>query len=216
MSTPFPNVCDLRCVFQAAGETWVNTYEVLDLTGSGLYPGPGHSIVTHLITFAENNLSDAATLVEIKEYIHRLGSGHLPIADEPPLWVLPVNAGGQRDAAYGTAGNTDYMDIQQVALCRKLNNGRVGKLFMRCLLREGDVNVAGVGDRWQFNGGAGTVNPTSFAAQVTGNLASFLTAGASTDFKFCVPHYRKSDGSHSVNTVDTFTLAYPGWHRRKH
>lgn len=223
MAFQFPNVFDLKVFFNASGNIWTNVYEVQDLSLTGTPPAPANDIVNRLITFVENNVSGLATVQEIRCYNHRYAPGPLPLAAEGPIWILPVNQPGQRETAYNypaTANN--LLDGRAAAYVKKINSGRVGKLFLHNVMMEGDVDTTAAGTNWVFTGGAATFNPTAFAAQVTAYLASHIAGGTATDYKYCVPHVKTIHPvppsttptyETSVSLVSQFTLFAATWHR---
>lgn len=215
MATRVPNVWDLVFQMEAAGEIWHNTWTINDITATDTAPLDTDTIVNHLTTFMENHLSAGAQLVQAELRNVANGTGSLPIGEDTPLWILPINQPGQRTIAYGTPTDFEALDLRAVAYVRKVNRGRVGKLFFRDFLVEGDV-VASDGGRWQFVTATGTVTPSRFASQVAGTIADFLTSGVSSTYKLAVVHQRAGSTTTVTNTVDSVVLSNASWHRRRH
>lgn len=215
MATRVINVWELIFQMEAAGEVWHNTWQVMDLTASDTPPAATDPIVNHMTTFMENNLSAGAQLVQAELRNVANGTGSLPIGEDTPIWEQPINQPGQRQTAYGTPTDFEAQDIRVVAYVRKVNRGRVGKVFLRDFLVEGDV-VASDGGRWQFVTAPGTVTPARFDSQVSATIADYLTAGVSTTYKLAVCHQRKGSTSTLTNTVDGVVLSAASWHRRRH
>lgn len=215
MATRVPNVWNVVFEMSAASSVWHNTWQVTDLTAADSPPLTTTPVINHLVTFMENHHVPEVTIVKAQLRNTPVGTGPLPLGEDIPIWELSINQIGKRDLTYGVPTDATALDLRAVAYIRKVNRGRVGKLFIRDLLVEGDIEAV-AGGRWTFTGGTNTVNPTAFAAQVAADLADYLTAGSATDYKLCVNHERAGSTATVIDTVNDVILSAGSWHRRRH
>lgn len=215
MATRVPNVWDVVFQMSANGEVWHNTWSVTDLTASDTPPTPTTAVINHLITHMEGQHQAGVTIVQAQLRNVANGTGPLPIGEDLPIWNEAINQPGTREITYGVPADSEALDLRAVAYVRKVNRGRVGKLFVRAFLQEGDL-VSVTGGRWTFVTGSGTVTPTKYADQVAANLAAYLTAGSATDYKLAICHQRAGSTTTVTNTLDDVVLSAASWHRRRH
>jgi hypothetical protein len=217
MAVVIPDAWTMVGSFSGAGKVWHHSLDVQKrLSPVDTPPTSSDPIVGHFQAWSIDNLYPLAQMDSISLFKKRGGKGSLPIADTLPLWEIPVGLAGNRTTAYGTAGSTGGMDYQAVAYVRKLNNGRTGRTFIRCVLLEGDVQ-ANAGEVWSFTGGSGTFNVTSFHTNMDTHLSDHLASGDG-DYELCVVHIREDESGtvidSSIQPVTDMVLAYAGWFKR--
>jgi hypothetical protein len=217
MAIVIPDVYTLKARFNGSGREWFNSIDIRSPVVGGPFPDDTADAVVSFINWLPPNTANATTIVDVSCYKKREGKGALPIVDTLPLFVHPLNEPGTREDSYGDASASQQLDMQVVAYVKKITSGRSGRMFIRNLLKEGDVQSA-VGSFWVFSGGTGTVNPTTFHAQVSAHLNAHF-AGGSGVWKYCVVHARLDTAGvvleHTVTDINDMILDYAGLFRRK-
>lgn len=209
----------MKAKFTASGRAWTNSIDIMHGSADNVAPLATDDIAVSFVNWLPPNTDPGTTIVEVQLFKKRAGKGQLPILETLPLWTIPLNEPGTSQASYGDSGATTLMDFQVVAYCKRVAAGRPGRMFIRSLLREGDVTAA-PGNVWIFNGGAGYITPASFHAQVAAHLSSHF--GPITDvnaYYFAVVHIREDNlgavVSQAIAPQTDLVLEYAGWFKRK-
>lgn len=146
--------------------------------GTASPPGPTAAPVEDVINWVTANYYPDVTLnaVFLRE-IYRYTTPP-PHVDHPPVWETSPGTAGTGNATYGGTHNTNYLPQEVCVFVKKVTSGgRNGKLFMRNILTEVDVQSA-IGGLWAFSPGAGHFDPTVFNAAAASLLGPAYHGGA--------------------------------------
>jgi len=210
---------DLEALLSVSGDLWKNSIEVKDTTvGVIAPPNPSSTIVTAWHDFLLALHFPDTTLVSItaRNVVQIVGT---PDPGEHfPLWTNTYNAAGTGNVTWGGAHFGGSLPKDAVLYVKRATSGgRNGKVFMRNILTEADVqsNLSG---QWSFTDHAGGWQTSVFNAQVTAKMAPFFTGGSDPGtLRFAVAHLLKlkaGDPRAAYSTVETgMTAVRPAWNR---
>lgn len=218
MATTIPNAWTMVASFRGGGNTWTQSLDVTSHQAiPGIAPESTDPIVDSFIAFMRFMSIEAVQLTQVALYFKRAGKGSLPIAQTLPLWVRPVNQPGNRDLGFGTPTQNTPLDLEGIAYLRKINQGRVGRLFMRAFLYEGDVQAVG-GGFWTFSDQSGNSLANKLVDVLDNTIRPYF-AGQAVNYAFCVVHVRLDENGavleSQIKDIQDMSFAYAGWHRRK-
>ena len=163
------------CHMSVSGSIWANSF-IVKKTGGTTLSG-AESVVTKIHDFFKGMTPNAGfieTLTGYNVYQHHAGDAEI---DHPPQWQNTYHEAGTHDANFngaplGTPLPKDVVVFAKLAT----SGGRSGKLFVRNLLEEGDVDSA-VSGVWEFSAGSSRFTVARFATLVTGTIAANLVGG---------------------------------------
>lgn len=182
------NCWKLEVEMSVSGSLWRNSIEVspkTGLTGVQPHPDPTASVVTAFINFMEAIHFPDTTIVQatLREEWQVLGTPVPTI--HPPLWVRSVGVTGTADVTFGGAHNAAYLPKDAAIFAKKLTTGgKAGKMFLRNILSEADVQSA-LSGQWSFFNHAGGFQQSIFDAQAVTSLGPFCTGVPSGGGNYC-------------------------------
>lgn len=202
-------------------ETFRNNFDVKQLSGfTDTPPGEADPVITALTDWILANYFPAVTLNAIflrNIYKYTTPPPHVV---HPPIWEISSSATGTANTTYGGAQNSNFLPQDVCIYVKKTcGGGRNGKLFMRNILTEVDVQST-LGGQWAFSPGAGHFDPAVFNAAAVSLLGAYLNGGHSTDgYTLAVTHLEATaptDTRPAFSTNCQFvTCVRPTWNKTK-
>ena len=185
--TLVPNVARLVCHMSVNSTVWTNSIIVHDSTSTGF--AGGESPIAAFRDFCKANTPNAGFVEEIIGYeVFQTHEGETNV-DHPPLFTNTYHVAGTHDTNYNGSpiGSPLPKDVAVFAKCAT-SGGRAGKMFVRNLLEESDVDSA-VSGTWEFSSGSTRFTVARFATVVTNTMADQLPGGADiANHQWCVVH----------------------------
>jgi hypothetical protein len=217
--TPVPDTWRVEFELFTGTETFRNNFDVRQLPGhTDTPPGQADPIITAMTNWIIANYYPDVTLNAIfLRNIYKYTTPP-PHVIHPPIWEISSSATGTANTTYGGAHNANYLPQEACIYVRKsCSGGRNGKLFMRNILTEVDVQST-LGGAWAFSPGAGHFDPTVFNAAATSLLGSYLGGSASPDgYTLAVTHLENTaptDVRAAFSTNCNFVTAVrPTWNK---
>jgi hypothetical protein len=202
-------------------ETFRNNFDVRQLTGfTDTPPGEADPIITALTNWIIANYFPAVTLNAIflrNIYKYTTPPPHVV---HPPIWEISSSATGTANTTYGGPQNSNFLPQDVCIYVKKTTSGgRNGKLFMRNILTEVDVQST-LGGVWAFSPGAGHFDPAVFNAAAVSLLGAYLGGSHSPDgYTLAVTHLEATaptDTRPAYSTNCSFvTCVRPTWNKTK-
>jgi hypothetical protein len=171
-------------------DVWRNSIDIRFVgTGEATAPTPSASIVTAFKNFMQEIHFPDTTLVELAlRIVKQTRPDETTHGEDPPVWESALGLAGTGNTTFGGAHNANFLPKDAAIYCRKTTSGgRSGKMFLRNILTEMDVQAALSGG-WQFADHAGGWQTSVFAAAVTANLVPFFAAATPAPYAFAVAH----------------------------
>jgi hypothetical protein len=185
--TLVPNITHLVAHMSYSGSIWSNSMYVLKVAGG--YLDGTEDVVGDFSEFMQQQVPNAGFLETVTGYnVYQRIKGEVNV-EHPPLFQDTYHIAGGHDAAYNGSPIGSPLP-KDVCVFVKLftSGGRSGKLFIRNLLEESDVDSA-VSGQWEFSAGSTRFTTTRFAATVTSSIGENLIGGADyANFRFVVCH----------------------------
>jgi hypothetical protein len=187
-------------------ETFRNHQDVKWIgSGTAAPPMPSDAIYTAFQEWLLANYYPDVTLntVFLREIWYKQGPP--PHPEHPPVWTESVGLAGLANTTYGGAHNANYLPQEVCIFCKKTTSGgRSGKMFMRNILTEVDVQST-IGGVWAFSPGAGHFDPTVFNNTSNTLLGDFETlSGPTGNWVLAVTHL---EGIPDTDTRTPFSTA---------
>jgi len=141
-----------------------------------------------------------------------------PHVEHPPIWETSPGTAGTGNTTFGGAHNSNYLPQQVCIYCKKVTSGgRNGKLFMRNILTEVDVQST-IGGDWAFSSGSGHFDLTVFNAAAASVLGPALHGGADAGtYELCVTHLEHTAPTDTrpitVTACTSFIGVRPTWNK---
>lgn len=216
METEVPNVFLLVAHMSANSTTWQQTIHVkqtedTDLTDVAAPIGLFHD-------FCRFNTPNAGFIESISGYrVFQRIVGETNV-EHPPLFTNTYHESGLHDTAYNGSpiGNPLPKDVVVYAKMTT-SGGRSGKLFIRNLLEESDVDSA-VSGVWEFTAGSTRFTVARYATAIDNSLADCFVGGTGfSDHQFVVAHLllvKPGDTRDAFTTPIADSIAIrPTWNR---
>lgn len=158
MTLTFPNAYEYIVTFEnnvTPGISWRNTVSFHSPT----VPVESDGIIAALNQFFTDCVHTDVNVVQAAVYNWTRG-GPSPYPSGLPLFVVPINAVGNADAAWGYTGSELGVGGEVCMRLKKTNTGglKPGRLFMRGILREADTGAPS-GGKWTLKSGT-PITPT--------------------------------------------------------
>lgn len=185
-----PNCWRLDAEMFTGSETFHNHFDVMGV-GAHLTIAP---LVTDAVVtafeawligvFFPDVTINTITLREILRY-----TTPPPHVDHPPLWTKIVNTIGTANILFGGAHFAGFLPQQACIFVKKTTSGgRSGKMFMRNIITEADVQST-LGGTWVFSPHAGGFDPAVFDAFAASTLGPNLVGGSDAgNYELAVTH----------------------------
>ena len=188
--TPMDSTWRLEAELFCGTETFRNHMDVRRVSGTaGTPPTPSDAIVTAFQDWIVANYFPDVTLnaIFLREILRYTTPP--PHVDHPPIWEIALSVPGTANVTYGGAHFAGYLPQQVCIYVRKnTSGGRNGKMFMRNILTEADVQST-IGGVWAFSPHAGGFDPAVFNALAVSGLGPFFLGGVSaTTYCFAATH----------------------------
>lgn len=141
-----------------------------------------------------------------------------PHVNHSPIWETSPGTPGTGNTTFGGAHFSGYLPQEVCIYCKKVcSGGRNGKLFMRNILTEADVQSA-IGGFWAFSPHAGGFDPTVFNAAAASVMGPAMHGGAdATVYELCVTHLEHTDPVDlrpiTTSAMTSFEAVRPTWNR---
>lgn len=200
----------------ANGTEWQQTIHVKKTAGGSLTDSDPPIADFH--DFCRLNTPNSGFIESISGYRtfqRKIGETNV---EHPPLFTNTYHEAGQHDTAYNGSpiGVPLPKDVVVYAKCAT-SGGRSGKLFIRNLLEESDVESV-LSGQWVFSAGSTRFTTARFTTVVSQTLAHHFTGGVSVaDHQFVVAHLLlvRSDDTRSAfaTTIASCTAIRPTWNR---
>lgn len=214
--TLVPNCARLVCHMSYSGSVWANSIIVNDTLGGG-FTG-GESPVANFHDFCQGNTPNAGFVETITGYaVYQTHIGETNV-EHPPLFQNTYHDAGTHDTHYngspiGSALPKDVCVFAKLAT----SGGRSGKMFIRNLLEESDVDSA-VSGIWEFSGGSTRFTVARFATLVSATMAAQLPGGSDiANHQWIIVHLQHTkvgDTRPAVKTaVSSITAVKPVWNK---
>lgn len=216
--TLVPNVIHLVAHMSYSGDVWSNSIYSLD-TGGGSLSG-GETIITNFRDFCIGNTPNAGFLETITGYpVYSHEQGDF-LVGHPPIFQNSYHTAGAHDATYNGAPIGSPLP-KDVCVFAKLNTsgGRSGKLFIRNLLEESDVDSA-VSGIWEFSAGSSRFTTARYATHVANTIADNFVGGSdAANHEIVVVHLlvqRAGDPRSAYTTgVSSSNAVRPVWNKAR-
>ncbi len=183
-------------------ETFRNNFDVKNIGATPTVPpGEADPVITALTNWILANYFPAVTLNAI-------------------FWEISSSATGSANTTYGGPQNSNFLPQDVCIYVKKTTSGgRNGKLFMRNILTEVDVQST-LGGVWAFSPGAGHFDPAVFNAAAVSLLGSYLGGSHSPDgYTLAVTHLEATAPTDSRPAFSTncsvVTAVRPTWNKTK-
>lgn len=212
------NIWTLEAGYVRGSEKWRNSHDIKFVgVGVGDPPAPDHAIVLSFTDWSQGQGFEGTFLetVTLRPIVYNEPLGG---EEHPPIWqnIPHLVVDGETRYNGSHAGDPALPKDVTVFVKRTTQGGRPGKLFIRTLLYEGDVEsiVAGA---WQFSPGGTRFTAARFHTTVVENLSAWFQGGISaTDYAFAVVHGKKRKPPNQANpptsTIVTDYIAIrPTW-----
>lgn len=214
--TLVPNVYLLVAKMSYSGSVWSQTIHYH--FSSGGTPDATSSAFLAFGDFCLLQTPNAGFLETVSLYpVYQRKIGETNV-EHSPILQQSYHDAGQHDTAYNGSpiGAPLPKDVCVFAKCAT-SGGRSGKLFIRNLLEESDVDSA-VSGQWEFTAGSTRFTPTRFAATVTSTLAHNMPGGDNYSAEqFVVAHLllvKEVDTRAAYTTpITSITAVRPVWNR---
>jgi len=214
--TLVPDCVRLVCHMSVNSTTWTNSIIVNDSTGTGF--SGGESPIANFRDFCKANTPDAGFVETINGYaVYQTHEGETNV-EHPPLFSNTYHVAGTHDANYNGSpiGSPLPKDVAVFAKCAT-SGGRSGKMFIRNLLEESDVDSA-VSGVWEFSAGSTRFTVARFATVVSTTLAAQLTGGSDiANHQFVVVHLQHTKAGDTrpavKTTISSVTAIRPVWNK---
>jgi hypothetical protein len=200
-------------------ETFRNHFDIRSTTGLVTTPpDPTHVAVEDYLNFLTTVYYPDVTLNSVfLRNIYKYTTAP-PHVDHPPIWETSPGTPGTGNTTFGGTHNTNYLPQEVCIYCKKVcSGGRNGKLFMRNILTEVDVQSA-IGGFWAFSPGSGHFDPTVFNAAAVSVLGPALHGGADAAvYELCVTHLEHTSPTDTrpitTSACTVFEAVRPTWNR---
>lgn len=200
----------------AGGNSWAQTIHYHRTDGS--VPIGDESAITGFTDFCKRNTPNSGFVESVSGYrTYQRHIGDLSV-EHPPLFTNNLHVSGTHDANYNGAplGAPLPKDVCVFAKCGT-SGGRAGKLFVRNLLEEQEVESV-LSGKWVFSPGSSRFTTTRFSTVVTNSLAPVLPGGANYSAEQLVVahllHVKATDVRAPYFTpITTITAIRPVWNR---
>lgn len=202
-------------------ETFRNNIDVRQLTGfTDTPPGEADPIVSAATSWILANYFPAVTLNAIflrNIYKYTTPPPHVV---HPPIWEITSAATGTANTTYGGPQNSNFLPQDVCIYVKKTTTGgRNGKLFMRNILTEVDVQST-LGGVWAFSPGAGHFDPAVFNAASVSLLGAYMGGSHSPDgYTLAVTHLEHTEPTDTRPITQTnmiaMTAVRPTWNKTK-
>lgn len=218
-ATILPETWRLEAEMFCGTETFRNHQDIKwDGTGADVNPGPSAGIVSAWVSFLRAVYYSDVTIntVFLRNIFYKPGAP--PHPDHPPIWTDSVAAAGEGETTFGGAHNSNYLPQEVCIFCKKITSaGRNGKMFMRNILTEVDVQST-IGGVWAFSPGAGHFQTTVFDAAANTILGPYMTdAPSDPGWGFAVTHLEGIADADSRTPYSTFMTGFqairPTWNK---
>jgi len=211
-----PSCVRLVARMSAGGNEWTNQLIVNDSTGGG-FTG-GESPIAGFRDFCQGNTPNAGFLETITGYeVFQTHEGETNV-EHPPVFQNTYHIAGTHDTHYNGAPIGLPLP-KDVCVFAKLacSGGRAGKMFIRNLLEESDVDSA-LSGVWEFSAGSTRFTVARFATLVGATLADQLPGGADiANHQWIVVHlqHTKSGDTRPAvkGPISSITAVRPVWNK---
>jgi hypothetical protein len=214
--TLVPNVYLLVAHMSYSGSLWSQTIHMHSTPDT--VPDAESSCSANFADFCLANTPNAGFLESVSAYYtYQTHEGETNV-EHPPIFTNTLHTAGAHDAHYNGSpiGAALPKDVCVYAKCAT-SGGRSGKLFIRNLLEESDVDSA-VSGSWEFTSGSTRFTVARFATVVTTFLSPNLVGGS--DFsseQFVVAHllHTKTGDTRAAFTtpISAITAIRPVWNK---
>lgn len=212
------NATKLVAHLSYSGDTWSNSIIVHKIAGGTL--AGTEQVVGDWADWCLSTCPNAGFLETITGYeVFQTHIGETNV-EHPPVFQNTYHTGGSHDAHYngspiGAALPKDVCVFAKFAT----SGGRSGKLFIRNLLEESDVDSA-VSGQWEFSAGSTRFTVARFATNVTTFLSPDFVGGANASTAVIVVahllHTKATDTRAPFMTpVTGLTAVRPVWNRAR-
>jgi len=200
-------------------ETFRNHQDVKYVsTGTAIAPPDTADIVNAWVNFLRDIYFPDVTIntLFLREIWYKQGTP--PHPEHPPIWTDALGLPGQGNLTFGGAHFAGYLPQQVCIFCKKnASVGRAGKMFMRNVLTEADVQST-IGGVWAFSPHPGGFDPAVFNTAATTRLAGFMTSTpTSGNWSFAVTHLEgipNADLRTPYSSImNGFTAVRPTWNK---
>ena len=217
--TLLPNVIRLVGHMSANSTTWSNSI-MLHGTDTGGFTG-GESPVSGFHDFLQGMTPNAGFIESISAYeVFQTHEGETNV-EHPPLFTNVYHDAGTHDANFNGSpiGSPLPKDVCVYVRCAT-SGGRSGKLFIRNLLEESDVDSA-VSGVWEFSSGSTRFTVARFNTLVGSTMADQLPGGGDVaTHQWCVAHllHTKTGDTRSAfqSAIASLTAIRPVWNKQHH
>jgi hypothetical protein len=217
--TLFDTAWRIEALLFCGTEQFRNHMDIRSTTGIVTTPpGPTAAPVEDFINWVVANYYPDVTLNSVfLRQIYKYTTPP-PHVDHPPVWETSPGTAGTADATYGGAHNANYLPQQACIFVKKVcTGGRNGKLFMRNILTEVDVQST-IGGDWAFSPGAGHFQTTVFNAAAVSLLGPAMHGGAdATVYELCVTHLEHTSPTDArpitTSPITVVEAVRPTWNR---
>lgn len=200
-------------------ETFRNHIDVRSTTGIVTTPpGPTHAVVDDVTNWIVQNYFPDVTLNAVfLRNIYKYTTPP-PHVDHPPVWELSPGTPGEANTTYGGAHFAGYLPQEACIFVKKVcSGGRNGKLFMRNILTEADVQST-IGGFWAFSPHAGGFQDTVFNALAASVLGPAMGGGADAAvYELCVTHLEHTAPTDTrpitTSPITSVVCVRPTWNR---
>jgi hypothetical protein len=214
--TLVPDVYLLVAKMSYSGSVWSQTIHYH--FSSGGVPDATSSAFLSFGDFCLLNTPNAGFLETVSLYnVYQTHEGETNV-EHPPILQQTYHDAGTHDTAYNGSpiGAALPKDVCVYAKCAT-SGGRSGKLFIRNLLEESDVDSA-VSGSWEFTAGSTRFTVARFAAVVTSTLAHEMPGGTNYSAEqFVVAHllHTKTGDTRAAYTtpITAVTAIRPVWNK---
>lgn len=158
-------------------------------TGSAVPPSTGLAIINDIKDWFQAMWFPDVTLNNVfLRHIYRYTTPP-PHVVHPPIWTITAALSGAADTTYGGGHFAGFLPQQVCIYAQKsTTGGRKGKVFMRNILTEADVQST-IGGVWAFSPHPGGFQQTVFDSATLSTLGKGCVGGVdSVDYVFAVTH----------------------------
>lgn len=199
-----------------SGSVWANSMHLFDVTHGG-FTG-GESPIGNFHDFLQGCTPNAGFLETITGYeVFQTHEGEVNVT-HPPIFQNTYHDAGTHDTHFngspiGVALPKDVCVFAKLAT----TGGRSGKMFIRNLLEESDVDSA-VSGTWEFSSGSTRFTVARFATLVSSTLAANFTGGsdvANHEWRVAhLLHTKTGDTRAAYSTrISSCTAVKPVWNK---
>jgi len=174
----------------AGSEVFRNNIDIFYIPGVvDTPPATTAAIVTEYQNFLLQMFYSDVTLstLTLRQIFGHVGPpSHL---EHPPVWEIAVNLPGIGESTWGGAHDSHYLPADVCVFLKKFTSGgRNGKMFLRNILTESDVDATLAG-QWAFDPASTRFTVAKFATAFAATIGPYCSSSPpSGQHGFCVVH----------------------------